>query len=295
MGSAFECIRVGAAAGEGAERAVAEAFEAGASGVEERDGTGESGRIELWIYAPLARAAAVGAALARLAGQSAGGELRVLGRAAVPDEDWSVRWREGLGVVRISPRLAVRPPFVEDDTAGSPAVVIEPGQAFGTGGHASTRLALSLLDSLGDATTRGARVLDVGTGSGVLALAALRLGAQRAAAFDLDAVAVREARDNAARNGLAGRLQLFAGGIAALRAPAFDLVLANLLRRELLPILAELAATLRPGGLALLSGLLAEEREELSRALAAAGLAIEASREERDAAGDVWLALVTRR
>jgi ribosomal protein L11 methyltransferase len=215
-------------------------------------------------------------------------------REPVAEEDWTTRWREGLGVVRISERLAVRPPFA-DDGDGPPALVIEPGQAFGTGGHASTRIALRLLDSLGAEILTGARVLDAGTGSGVLALAALALGAASAVGFDLDPVAVREARANAARNRLAGRTRLFAGPLAALRAPAFDVVLANLLRSELLPILPGLVAALRPGGRAVLSGLLAGERAALGPALAAQGLRIEAELEEADPSGDRWLGLVTRR
>jgi ribosomal protein L11 methyltransferase len=293
MRARFERIRVRAAAAEAAERAAAEAFDAGASGIEERELEEGAARIELLVYAPEPAAQAVLAALERIA--RGGAALEVLGREPAPDEDWSVRWREGLAVVRISPRLAVRPPFVPDDSQGAAALVIDPGQAFGTGGHASTRLALTLLDGLAGAALHGARVLDVGTGSGVLALAALRLGAESAVGFDLDPVAVREARANAAANGLAARARLFAGPIAALRAPAFDLVLANLLRRELLPILEPLAGALRPGGLAVIAGLLASEREPTARALAEAGLSVESALEEGDPAGDVWLGLVTRR
>jgi ribosomal protein L11 methyltransferase len=292
MRARFERIRLRAEAGEAAERAAAEAFDAGASGIEELALEEDAARIELQVYAPEPAAGAVLAALDRIARD--GAALEVLGREPAPDEDWSVRWREGLGVVRISPRLAVRPPFVPDDSQGT-ALVIDPGQAFGTGGHASTRLALTLLDGLADAALRGASVLDVGTGSGVLALSALRLGAESAVGFDLDAIAVSEARANAVANGVEGRVRLFAGPIAALRAPAFDLVLANLLRRELLPILAPLAGALRPGGVAVLAGLLESEREETTTALAEAGLPVESALEEADPAGDVWLGLVTRR
>lgn len=293
MAARFACIRVWTADAPLAERAAAEAFAAGASGIEERGEEGRPDGTELLVYAPAAAATAVGSALAALAAGAAGA-LRVSSAEAAPEEDWSVRWREGLGVVRISPRLAVRPPFVPDE--GEPAaLVIDPGQAFGTGGHASTRLALELLDELRSDVLRGARVLDAGTGSGVLALAALALGARAAVGFDLDPIAVREARANALRNGMEGRLQLFAGGIGALRAPPFDVVAANLLRSELLPILPELAAALRPGGRAVLSGLLAAERAELEAALGRVGLAVERAREEDDPTGDVWLGLVTRR
>jgi ribosomal protein L11 methyltransferase len=279
--------------GELAERAAAEAFAAGASGIEERSGEGRPGGTELLVYAPAAAAAAVARGLARLADEAPSGALRVSPAEPAPDEDWSVRWRAGLRIVRISPRLAVRPPFLPDE-GEPPALVIDPGQAFGTGGHASTRLALAGLDALGE-MLRGARVLDAGTGSGVLALAALALGARSAVGFDLDPVAVREARSNAERNGFAARLRLFAGGIDALRAPPFDVVVANLLRSELLPILPGLASALRERGAAVFAGLLASEQAEVEAALARAGLSIERAQREEDPTGDLWLGLVTRR
>jgi ribosomal protein L11 methyltransferase len=294
VGARFERIRVRAGSAEVAERASAEAFDAGASGLEERE-EGGSDTVELWIYAPTAAAAAVWDALGEAAAREDPRALERLERQEVADEDWSARWREGLGIVRISARLAVRPPFVADDRAGSPALVVEPGQAFGTGGHASTRLALALLDGLGDDVLRGARVLDVGTGSGVLALAALAFGAASAVGFDLDPVAVREARANALRNQAGPRLRLFSGPIQALRAPPFDLVLANLLRTELLPILPAVVSALRPGGWAVLSGLLASEADEMELALTAAGLDVGERRDEADPSGERWLGLVTRR
>jgi ribosomal protein L11 methyltransferase len=284
---------VRAPAAELAERAAAEAFDAGATGLEER---AAGGITELWIYAPTPAVPRVERALAALALET-GELLHVAAAEPAPDEDWSVRWREGLGTVRISARLAVRPPFVAPDGEG-PALVVDPGQAFGTGGHASTRLALAWIDALPERALRGARVLDAGTGSGILALAALQLGAASAVGFDLDPVAVREARSNAVANGLAARAHFFAGPVAALAAPAaplFDLVLANLLRSEVLPILPDLAARLRPGGHAVLSGLLVAEREEMTAALARAGLRIAGAREEHDTAGDSWLGLLTAR
>jgi ribosomal protein L11 methyltransferase len=266
------------------------------SGAEERAAEEGSPTSGLFVYAPLRAVEAVRAAVEGVAARAGAGSLRIGTGELVSDEDWSVRWREGLRLVRVSPRIAVRPPFAPDDPPPAPpALVIEPGQAFGTGGHASTRLALALLDALPPAELRGVRVLDAGTGSGVLALASLALGARRAVAFDLDAVAVREARANAARNALEAGTRLFAGPIAALRAPAFDGAVANLLRRELLPLLADLSAFVRPGGFVILSGLLASERPEVEAALARAGLAIESEREETDAAGDTWMALLTRR
>jgi len=286
VADAFVCLRVRARAGPDAERVVAEAWAAGASGVEERDGG--AGATELLLYAPAARADAV----ARAVTEALGARAALGAREAVPEHDWSARWRDGLAAVVISPRLAIRPSFVDFAPGpGQHVVVVDPGQAFGTGGHASTRLALGLLDAFAAARAPGWSVLDVGTGSGVLALAALGLGAARALGCDLDRVALGEARSNAGVNGLAGRLTLFAGTLDALGHARFDAVLANLLRRELAPLLPALARLVAPGGVVILSGLLLEERAGLEAALAREGLRVAQVREADDPAGDRWLGL----
>jgi ribosomal protein L11 methyltransferase len=174
---------------------------------------------------------------------------------------------------------------------GQRVVLVDPGQAFGTGGHASTRLALALLDELAASRPAGWSVLDVGTGSGVLALAALRLGAGRAVGCDVDRAALAEARSNAAANGLPGALALFAGTLDAVGSARFDAVLANLLRRELAPLLPALARLLAPGGAAVLAGLLVEERAGAEAVLARVGLRVARVREADDPAGDRWLGL----
>jgi ribosomal protein L11 methyltransferase len=129
----------------------------------------------------------------------------------------------------------------------------------------------------------------------VLALAALRLGAREAVALDLDPLAAHAASDHARANALAGRVHVFAGPLAALRAPPFDLALANLLRSELLPLVPAVARAVRSGGLVIASGLLEAERAVVADAFARAGLRIESARVADDASGDVWLGLCARR
>jgi ribosomal protein L11 methyltransferase len=285
-------VRGGTAAAR--EVAAAEAFEAGASGLEERDGP----PAELWIYAPEPSADAVRAALNGWAAARSGpGEGReILDDGPEPERAWSEAWKQGLEAIVISPRLAVRPPFVDTPPAHRGLdLVIAPGQAFGTGGHASTRLALELLDVLAPELEPGARVLDVGCGSGVLALGALGLGAARAVAFDLDPLAPEASRHAAHANAMNDRLRVFTGGSEALGEVCFDGVLANLLKRESLPILGELARLLAPGGWLVLSGLLVSERREVETALSQVGLAPFAERELSDPSGDAWLALAIRR
>lgn len=273
----------------GAERACAEAWEAGACGIEER--TGEAGAPLLRIWVPREQAEALRAALRAALGDA----VRVGPAEPVEEHDWSAAWRAGLGPVRISRRLVVRPSFASYTAGeGEQVLVVDPAQAFGTGHHASTRLAAALLDDALEARPGPARVLDVGTGSGVLALAALALGACEAVGFDVDPLAAPEARRNARANGLAAHAHFFTGPVAALASRGFDVVVANLIRRELMPILDVLCARhVAAGGTLLLSGLLATERERVAGALAQRGLRVCAERDEAEGE-DRWLGLAAR-
>jgi len=223
-----------------------------------------------------------------------GSEGRVSAPAPVPSVDWSERWKRDLAPVAVSPRLRVRPSFVHVAPApGQRELVIDPGQAFGTGGHESTRLALEWLDVLAASRPPASRVLDVGTGTGVLALAALCLAPGRAVACDVDPQAARAARAAAARNGLADRMQVYAGGIEALALDVrFGLVVANLLRSELTPLLPALARAAAPDARIVLSGLLAGECADVTAAAARVGLRALGVRHRRDASGVLWAALL---
>jgi len=296
-------LRVAGLGALDAEIASAQAWDAGAVGVVEQDGV-------LGIYVPAPALPAVeGAVRATL---PAGVELGA--PACVAAEDWSESWKRHLVAVDISPRLRVRPSFVAalPERPGRHELAIEPGQAFGTGAHASTRLALECLDA-GFERERAAarpvpgRVLDVGTGSGVLALAAAALGARVALGFDLDPLAAPAARTAARANGLSDRTAFFTGSIAALagvRSPPqragadparFDLIVANLLRSELLPIASQIAARVRPGGWLVLAGLLEADGDAVRAALQPGGLREDLRRVRRDADGAAWLGLALRR
>jgi ribosomal protein L11 methyltransferase len=198
----------------------------------------------------------------------------------VPDTDWEAEWRRGLAPRRIA-GLWVRPSFCAP--AGEPELVIDPQQAFGSGEHATTRLALELL--LGELRA-GDTLLDMGTGSGILALAALRSGAARAVGFDLDPVALENAAENRARNALP--LALYCGGIEALAHEArFDLCVANLLVHELLPCLDALAPRARRA--LVLSGALEREWPKVAAHPALRRFRVARALSEAQS-GDTWCA-----
>jgi len=273
------------------ERVCARCWEEGAAGVEERD---EGGSILLLVHAQAPALEAVLAA-AREEVSSAG-----LGEVSDPEsvdpEDWSQTWKEGIKAIEISPRLVVRPSFDPIELAPQQLeLVIDPRQAFGTGGHASTLLALEWIDALADEFQPGTRVLDIGTGTGVLALAALRLGAGEAVGFDIDPIAAREAAEWARSNGLASRFRVYAGGLDALSARPFDLVVANLLKGEMLPLVPGMAAAMAPGAWLVVSGLLEAEQGPVIEAFGECGIRLEDVRVGFDSGGqDRWVSLLLR-
>lgn len=261
---------------------LAEAFEAGAAGAEESE---FDGRFRADIYAAPDEIESVRATIAALEAPGA----RVDPVETLPPVDWSEAWKEGLEALEISPRLLVRPPFVDSPgNEGQIEIVIEPGQAFGTGNHASTRLCLEWIDGLVSGEIGGPevdRVLDVGTGSGVLALAAVALGVERAIGFDLDPVAVEAAEEAARENPRGGSATFFAGPIEAVSGPSFPLVVANLLKKEMLPIAHEIAVRVAPGGRLVLAGLLEEDLPAVLARFAEEGLEEVGRRERTDPIG----------
>jgi ribosomal protein L11 methyltransferase len=276
---------------EAGDEASACAWEAGALGIEE---VTAQGGLCLRVYAPPARADAIAAACVADVGDRA----RVAAPQAVPEQDWSEAWREGLDAVVASRRLVVRPSFVEREAEpGQKVLVVDPGQAFGTGHHASTRLAMRLMDEALDAMgarVGEARMLDVGTGSGVLALGAVALGAHAAVGFDLDPLAAPEARANAEVNGLASAVHFFTGPLDAIETRGFDVIVANMIPSEVMPLLEGLEERVARDGCLVLSGLLKSDLPRIEPALSELGLAVEAQAAEVDG-GDEWIGIQARR
>ena len=191
-------------------------------------------------------------------------------RRPVDQTDWSVRWREGLGPRQIE-QLRVIPSWLPEASDPDPlTIVLDPETAFGSGEHGSTRVALTLLARL---LAGSNRVLDLGSGSGILAIAAIKLGAVRAIAVDVDPEANEVAVRNAVRNGVADRIEFLEGDAAAL-VPLLgpvDLILSNILRTVNTALLPVIFQALRPSGLAIFSGMEHAEAEEFRDSLSHAG------------------------
>jgi ribosomal protein L11 methyltransferase len=229
---------------------------AGATAIETRDaGTITPERPgHVLLLAGFCDSRARGKAL-RAVGPVAG--LAAIEPIEVADDGWSSGWRAFHKPV-ILRRIEVITPWMEPGGAGRIPIVVDPGRAFGTGGHATTRLLLELLEEHATAPGLPAAILDVGTGSGVLAIAALKLGAERALGIDCDAEAIAVAEENAARNGVEARLELRRGTPEDVVA-AFPLVLANIDLATFERAAPAIGRLVSRGAEALLSGLLDDQ------------------------------------
>jgi len=216
------------------------------------------------------------------------GELRT---RLVDEADWAEAWKAHFPVLRVGRRVVIRPTWRRHRREPDDVVLaLDPGMAFGTGLHPTTRLCLAAIEALADrGALAGARVLDVGCGSGILAIAALRLGASAAFGVDTDPIAIEATLANARRNRLARRVRARVGSLPS-GVTAFDVVLANLIAGVLVPLAAPLYDELRPGATLLASGIFIDREAEVRAAFEAAGLEVVGRSFEGD-----WVALEAAR
>ncbi len=208
----------------------------------------------------------------------------------ITDCGWAEKWREHFKPSRLGRRITVKPSW--ETYAASPdevVLTIDPGQAFGTGTHETTRMCLRFIEDAFDAPAPPRSVLDVGTGTGILGIAAAMLGARRVLGIDVDPKAVETAGENGRINGVADRFEAAVTPLARL-GEIFDLVAANVLAEILVDLKGEIAARCAPGGAILLSGILTEKSAWVAQEYAEAEWRLAGQRDDGQ-----WSALLLRR
>jgi len=250
-------------------------IEQGADGVEVEDNSvmlmpgrlpPPAGRARLIAYcSPELSPELLALAVSDQVGESVAPEVR-----EIPDQDWNEVWKSHFAPIAVSPRLWVVPSWRKHEApATARSLILDPGMAFGTGTHATTSLCMKAIDRI-VAASPGIDVLDVGTGSGILAIAAHLLGAGRVVGTDNDPVAVRVAQENAALNG--ATVDLSMATLHGVPGP-FALVVANIMAHTLIELAPLLVRQVAPGGTLLLSGILDFQGDDVERAFVQAGLA----------------------
>lgn len=215
------------------------------------------------------------------------GTLRV-GAENVHDEDWSEVWKRFYKPFRAGKKLVVKPTWEQyDPQPGDQVIEIDPGMAFGSGTHETTGMCLELLE---DALRGGERVIDVGTGSGILAIGAALLGAKDVLAIDIDYTAVRVAKENIAHNHLENRVRAVEGNLLEKTDAQCDLCVANIIADVICLFAEPLNSHIRPGGLFICSGIIKERENDVRKALLAASYTLLEVRRKGE-----WVAMLARR
>jgi ribosomal protein L11 methyltransferase len=197
------------------------------------------------------------------------------------EEKWAEAWKENFKPIEVTAGIVIKPPWeIWPKKTGQIVIEIDPGMAFGTGTHPSTQMCLQLMEEAIPSFPRTPSVLDVGTGSGILAIAAWKMGVKRITAIDIDPVAVDCARANARANRVGGGIFLRAGSPEELKV-SFDLVIANLLPQELLGVTPALARLTARSGKLIISGFLARQGKEMAAAFRKQGFEKQGARRRK--------------
>ena len=195
----------------------------------------------------------------------------------VEQEDWQNGWRKYYHPMDVGQRLAIVPSWQDYDT-DRVKLILDPGLAFGTGGHETTSLCLEVLD---ERVKGGERVLDIGTGSGILAIAALKLGAAVTEGVDIDPVAIRTAGENAALNGVADKLTVLVGDLSDKASGKYDIITANIVANAIMSLAPAVPGLMADDAVFIASGIIDSRKDEVIAALEAAGLAVLEVKEKR--------------
>ena len=201
------------------------------------------------------------------------------------NKNWNEEWEQSINVIEVSDKIVIKPTFRDYNAKpGQIVLTIDPKMSFGTGEHQTTKLVLMLLENY---VVSGARVLDVGSGSGILAIASIKLGARHALAIDIDDWCLDNAIENSKLNKVNDSMEVLQGEIKDIKAFDFDLILANIQKNILLEIAPEIYSRLKPGGIVILSGLLDYDEADIKTEFCSLGLSFLELKSL-----DSWIALV---
>lgn len=196
-----------------------------------------------------------------------------------PEDDWSQAWKQYFQPVEVGKRFVVTPSWKECvlDTART-AIVLDPGQAFGTGGHATTRMCLALLERAMEGRAAGSRVLDVGCGSGILSVAAAMMGG-KVRGIDTDPICIEASQENSEKNRVAAEFELSEGGLDE-PAAAYDLVVSNIVADTLIALAPAVREVLAPGGAWVVGGIIHKKMDEVAEVVESLGFRVVEQMEE---------------
>lgn len=210
--------------------------------------------------------------IARTMARSSSSSLPKISVSVIEDRNWNEAWEKTIQPIHVTDRIVIRPTWQQYDARPDEIVlVIDPKMSFGTGYHETTRLVLRLMEKH---VRPGDRVLDIGTGTGVLAIASIKLGAASALGVDVDEWSYSNALENLTLNNVQDSVRILAGDLSSVPSELFNMIIANIQQNVIEPLLGDMYRRLMPGGIIILSGLLIPDRDQMRTALHAAGFEI---------------------
>jgi ribosomal protein L11 methyltransferase len=206
-------------------------------------------------------------------------------KEVLEDKNWNELWEESREVIKVSDRIVIKPTFKEYSAKPDEIVLtIDPKMSFGTGEHQTTKLLLTLLETY---VIKGMKVLDVGSGTGILSIASVKLGASKAVAVDFDEICIDNCKENCVLNGVDDSVEILTGEIDVVNENDFDLILANIQKNVLLEIAEKIKSKLKSGGIVILSGLLESDKDAIEKKYHSLGF-----KTEHIESLDEWIAVV---
>lgn len=213
--------------------------------------------------------------------------VELLGVTEIVNKNWNEEWEKSIQPIRVSDRIVIAPSWHHIDEQNTIVLTIDPKMTFGTGYHETTRIMLRMMEQY---ITAGSTVLDVGTGTGILAIAAVKFGSRNAIGVDIDKWTLDNGKENAVRNGVADKVSIRVGSLEMVTEHSFDIIIANIIRNTILELLDGIISKLAPDGTMLFSGLLASDRPIIEKALAERHFSVLSVQQEND-----WIGMAARR